>query len=162
MSANSLLTWSQVINIIRQSCVKIDSDNGNYDSSGHSSFYGYGRPDAAKAVALAQPQAASNAIETLIMSAQSEGNLDGSGAEKGFKVWLSGETKITLDGPGGIDFDLYVKAGSMPTVSIYDWRAYTSSADETLQVTPSVEGDHYIMVRSYQGAGNFRLLVERL
>jgi subtilisin family serine protease len=162
LSANSLLTWNQVKNIIRQSSVKIDVDNGNYDSSGHSSFYGYGRPDAAKAVALALPQEQSALIETLLMSAQSEGTLDGSGAEKGFKVRLNGETKITLDGPGGIDFDLYVKKGAMPTVNTYDWRAYTASADETLQFIPNSEGDYFIMVRSYQGAGDFRLLVERL
>jgi subtilisin family serine protease len=47
LSTNSTLTWSQVKNIIRHSCVKIDNDNGNYDSSGHSPFYGYGRADAA-------------------------------------------------------------------------------------------------------------------
>jgi subtilisin family serine protease len=162
LSANSLLTWSQVKNIIRQSSVKIDLDNGNYDSSGHSPFYGYGRPDAAKAVVLAKPEDQSSNIETLTLSAQSEGRLDGLGAEKCFKVWLSSETKVTLDGPGCIDFDLYVKKVSMPTVNSFDWRAYTASADEILQFTPSSAGEHYIMVRSYQGAGDFRLLVEQV
>jgi subtilisin family serine protease len=162
LSANSLLTWSQVKNIIRQSCFKIDIENGNYNSSGHSPFYGYGRPDAAKAVALATPQETDFQIDTLILSAQSEGQLDGSGTEKGFKVWLDGETKVTLDGPGGIDFDLYVKKATMPTVNSYDWRAYTASADETLQFKPNAAGEHFIMVRSYQGAGDFRLLVERV
>ena len=160
LSTNSLLTWSQVKNLIRQSCDKIDIDNGNYDSSGHSPFYGYGRVDAAKAVELAKPEDQDVSIEMLKLSAQSEGQLDGTGAEKGFKVWLSAETKVTLDGPGGIDFDLYVKKHRMPTVNSYDWRAYTASADETLQFTPDSAGDYFIMVRSYQGAGDFRLLVQ--
>jgi subtilisin family serine protease len=160
LSANPLLTWSQVKTIFRQSCVKIDVDNGNYDSSGHSPLYGYGRADAAKAVALAKPEERGAHIEILTLSAQSEGQLDGVGAEKGFKVWLSTETKVTLDGPGGIDFDLYVKKAAMPTVNSYDWRAYTATADETLQFIPDSAGDYYIMVRSYQGAGSFRLVVE--
>lgn len=162
LSVNSLLTWSQVKNFIRLSSVKIDTNNGNYDSSGHSPFYGYGRPDAAKAVQLAKPEEQATNIEKLMLSALSEGQLNGSGAEKGYKVWLSGETKVTLDGPGGIDFDLYVKKSMMPTVNSYDWRAYTASADETLQFTPDSPGDYFIMVRSYQGAGDFRLLVEQV
>ena len=50
----------------------------------------------------------------------------------------------------------------MPTVNDYDWRAYTASADETLQFIPDSPGDYFIMVRSYQGAGDFRLLVEQV
>ena len=154
------MTWRQVKDLIRQSCIKIDMDEGSYDSDGHSPFYGYGRPDAAKAVDLAIPQQPDTSIEILTLSAKSEGQLWDTGAEKGFKIWLSGETKVTLDGPGGIDFDLYIKKGIMPTVNSYDWRAYTASAGETLQFTPDSAGHYFIMVRSYQGAGEFRLLVE--
>ena len=50
LSANSDLTWQQVKNIIKQTCEKIDTANGQYDAQGHSKFYGHGRIDAEKAV----------------------------------------------------------------------------------------------------------------
>jgi hypothetical protein len=50
LSANNDLTWQQVKNIIKQTCEKIDTANGQYDAQGHSKFYGHGRIDAEKAV----------------------------------------------------------------------------------------------------------------
>lgn len=162
LSVSPDISWSRVKDIIRQSCVKIDAIGGNYDNSGHSPFYGYGRPDAAKAVELVASEEQDSEIETLTLSAQTEGQLDGTSAEKGFKIWLSATTKVTLDGPDGIDFDLYAKKGMMPTTNDYDWRAYTNSADESLQFTPDSPGEYFILVRSYQGAGHFKLLVEQV
>ncbi|MXZ03605.1 MAG: S8 family serine peptidase, partial [Chloroflexi bacterium] len=40
------LTWQEVKDRLRMSCKVIDSAGGNYDSNGHSPYYGYGRPDA--------------------------------------------------------------------------------------------------------------------
>jgi subtilisin family serine protease len=53
LSVNPGLSWVQVRNIIRDTCDKIDSSGGDYDSEGHSRFYGYGRINALKAVKLA-------------------------------------------------------------------------------------------------------------
>jgi subtilisin family serine protease len=53
LSVNSKLNWQQVKDIIRLSSEKIDRLNGNYDTDGHSRFYGYGRINARDAVKMA-------------------------------------------------------------------------------------------------------------
>ncbi len=55
LSRNPNLRWDEVREIIRQSCDKIDRQNGNYDQEGHSIYYGYGRVNARRAVELALP-----------------------------------------------------------------------------------------------------------
>ena len=64
---------------------------------------------------------------------------------------------IALDGPQGVDFDLYVRKGEPPTTEDYDQRGYTGSADEKVRITPVGPGDYYVMVRAYRGAGEFTL-----
>jgi subtilisin family serine protease len=54
LSANPSLTGTQVREILKQSCDKIDKKGGKYDKKGHSNKYGYGRVNAATAVALAK------------------------------------------------------------------------------------------------------------
>jgi subtilisin family serine protease len=56
LSVNPALKWNDVRDILRQCCQKIDPQGGEYDASGHSRLYGYGRLDAQQAVALARPQ----------------------------------------------------------------------------------------------------------
>ncbi len=53
LSANPALTWQEVIAILRASTEKVDPAGGGYDAMGHSRWYGYGRVNAAQAVALA-------------------------------------------------------------------------------------------------------------
>lgn len=53
LAVNKDLTWDQVKNILKHACDKIDETFGNYDSHGHSPYYGYGRLNARKAVDLA-------------------------------------------------------------------------------------------------------------
>jgi subtilisin family serine protease len=48
------LTRSQVYDILKASADKIDPAGGQYDSNGHSPYYGYGRVNAAKALAEAE------------------------------------------------------------------------------------------------------------
>ena len=50
------LRWDQVKDILRRSCVRIDTAGGQYDQNGHSRKYGYGRLDAKRAVDLATPR----------------------------------------------------------------------------------------------------------
>ncbi|KEF41522.1 MAG: peptidase S8 [Cyanobium sp. CACIAM 14] len=55
IARNPALRWDQVREILKQSCVKIDAAGGNYDATGRSPFYGFGRVSARKAVELALP-----------------------------------------------------------------------------------------------------------
>ena len=55
LARNPNLRWDQVKDLIKQSCDRIDTTNGNYDANGHSPFYGFGRVNARKAVELAMP-----------------------------------------------------------------------------------------------------------
>ncbi|MFA0812351.1 S8 family peptidase [Microbulbifer epialgicus] len=53
LSVNPDLNWQQVKMLIRQSCERIDENNGDYNEQGHSPLYGFGRPDSGQAVKLA-------------------------------------------------------------------------------------------------------------
>jgi len=55
IARNPSLRWDQVRDIIKQSCDKIDTANGNYDANGRSPLYGFGRINTKKAVELAMP-----------------------------------------------------------------------------------------------------------
>jgi len=55
LARNPALRWDQVKDILRRAAERIDPQGGRYDADGHSPFYGYGRVDARKAVALALP-----------------------------------------------------------------------------------------------------------
>ena len=55
VARNPDLRWDQVREILKQSCDQIDVAGGNYDATGRSPFYGYGRVNARKAVELAIP-----------------------------------------------------------------------------------------------------------
>jgi subtilisin family serine protease len=57
VSRNPLLRWTDVREILRNSADRIDVANGQYSVAGHSKAYGYGRLNAAKAVAAALPAA---------------------------------------------------------------------------------------------------------
>jgi subtilisin-like proprotein convertase family protein len=56
LSVNPNLKWHEVKDLLKRACDKIDPQGGNYDASGHSPTYGYGRLNARTAVELAQPQ----------------------------------------------------------------------------------------------------------
>jgi uncharacterized caspase-like protein len=64
---------------------------------------------------------------------------------------------ITLDGPSGADFDLYVRKGSNPTADNYDYRGYTASADEQVSVSSPTTGRYYVMVNAYSGSGSYTI-----
>lgn len=53
LSANPDMTAKEVKNVLAQTATKIDRGGGNYNSKGHSPYYGYGRIDALKAVEAA-------------------------------------------------------------------------------------------------------------
>jgi subtilisin family serine protease len=54
LSINPDLNWNQVREILKNSCDRVDEENGMYKENGHSIFYGYGRLNARKAVENAE------------------------------------------------------------------------------------------------------------
>jgi subtilisin family serine protease len=56
LAVNPSLKWHEVKDLLKRACDKIDPQGGNYDSSGHSPKYGYGRLNARTAIELARPQ----------------------------------------------------------------------------------------------------------
>jgi hypothetical protein len=99
-------------------------------------------------------------VLTLQLSASAEGNLTKADEKKFYAINIPAGAKVSLDGPDGADFDLYIKLGSKPTTDDFDYRAWTASADETIEVTPQTPGLYYIMVHSFQGAGDYTIRVE--
>jgi subtilisin family serine protease len=57
LSANPGLTRLEAIEVLLTTAEKVDLANGNYDANGHSTLYGYGRTNAAAAVAEAAARA---------------------------------------------------------------------------------------------------------
>lgn len=55
LSRNPNLRHDEVKDVVKRGCERIDVTNGNYDASGHSPLYGYGRVNARRAVDLALP-----------------------------------------------------------------------------------------------------------
>jgi hypothetical protein len=95
----------------------------------------------------------------LTLGTPMEGSLSASSNNMAYyKVSATGsKLTVTLDGPSsGADFDLYIKLGSNPTLSSYDARGYTSSADETVSIT-NPSGTYYIMVHAYSGSGSYTI-----
>ena len=56
LAANPALTGSDVKDVLKATCDRIDPANGAYGADGHSALYGFGRVNAAAAVALAVSQ----------------------------------------------------------------------------------------------------------
>ena len=57
LAANPKLSYKNVKQLVRRSCVRIDEAGGKYDTKKHSIYYGYGRIDAGKAVINAKKAA---------------------------------------------------------------------------------------------------------
>lgn len=68
LSANPLLTRNEAIEVLLTTTDIVDPANGNYDVNGHSDWYGYGRANAAAAVAEAAARAATGASNTLYLN----------------------------------------------------------------------------------------------
>lgn len=65
-----------------------------------------------------------------------------------------------LHGTSG-DADLYVRFGAAPSTTTYDCRPYSSSSNETCQLTvPAAEHQAFVMVRGYGGTTDYELKIE--
>jgi subtilisin family serine protease len=56
LSVNPTLKSSEVKDLLKRACDRIDPQGGQYDAAGHSAKYGYGRLNACTAVDLANPE----------------------------------------------------------------------------------------------------------
>lgn len=63
---------------------------------------------------------------------------------------------VTLRGSSG-DFDLYIRRGALPTLSVHDDWSHRSGSNEDLVVAGVTGGDYFLMVRSYVGSGDYSL-----
>jgi len=168
ISANPFLTAVQVKNILQQTADKLqDSNNDPYlginkgipNAQGFCEWFGYGKVNAASAVAKAKEMAAPETIEELKLDNVSDGSLANTNDSKIFKVTISEKIRLVLEGPVNSDFDVYLKKDAVPTISNYDVRGFTNSSNENIEID-SQPGDYYIMVRSYRGSGDFKIKVE--
>jgi len=82
------------------------------------------------------------------------------GVAKYFKIEVpAGQQKLEIAMSGGTgDADLYVRRGSLPTVSEYDYRPYLSGNDESVTVNNPTAGTWFIMIRGYQAFSGVTLL----
>jgi subtilisin family serine protease len=170
IAENPVLSASEVKQILQDSADKIQDPNpdpvlgltkGNYDANGHSEWFGNGKVNAAGAVQRARDlRTESTGITNLEMDATTSGNLAGTGNTHLFKVTLGASLGVTLQGPEGEDFDLYVKKDSPPTTEDYDALGYSPTANEKVVISPAQPGEYYIMVRSYRGSGAFDVKVK--
>lgn len=79
-------------------------------------------------------------------------NISGSaGSWRYYKITVpSGQSKLEIVTSGGSgDVDLYVKRGSKPTTSSWDYRPYRSGNNETVSVSSPASGDWYIGLHGY-------------
>ena len=59
---NPALRWDEVRDMLRHACDRIDPQGGQYDTHGHSPFYGYGRLNAQTAAQLAVPSRPADSV----------------------------------------------------------------------------------------------------
>jgi len=73
------------------------------------------------------------------------------GTWKYYKITVpSGQSSLVIAMSGGTgDADLYVKLGSQPTLSSYNYRPYLTGNNETVTVTNPSAGDWYIGIYGY-------------
>lgn len=99
-------------------------------------------------------------VRTLPIGELAAGSLAETGDAVHFKTSVGTTLNIVLDGPQGVDFDIYVRKDAAPTLEAFDYRGYTNSASEKIMIHPVEPGDYYVMVRSYRGAGDFTIKVD--
>ena len=105
--------------------------------------------------AYAQPVALTNGVPVTGISGSA-------GSEKFYKIEVpAGQDQLeisTSEGTG--DVDLYVRRGSQPTTSSYDYRPYKVGNDEVVTVENPAAGTWYIMLKGYNAYAGVKLLAE--
>jgi subtilisin family serine protease len=169
ISANPSLTAAEVREILRNTADKIVDSNpdvvlghskGSYDDNGHSEWFGYGRVNASAAVLSAIDALPADAPVPLVLQACNNGELSGDGDTTLYRIIVGSRLTVSLEGPDGEDFDLYVKRDGTPSTTDYDARGFGPTANESITIEPLESGEYQILVRSYRGSGQYRVKVE--
>jgi len=147
--SNKEISPAQLNNIIRRNARDLGEASFDYN-------YGYG---------LIDPEAILNYLDgvkvrPLPIGELASGSLKETGDAVHFKTSVGTTLNIVLEGPQGVDFDIYVRKGQAPTINEYDYRGYTGSANEKIMIHPVEPDEYYVMVRSYRGAGDFSIKAE--
>ncbi len=82
------------------------------------------------------------------------------GSEKHYRLSVPQNTinlEFKISGGTG-DADIYVRYGSKPTRSQYDYRPYLSGNNETVTIPGPQTGDWYVMIRAYQSYSDVDLV----
>jgi hypothetical protein len=98
---------------------------------------------------------------TLLFNGVPVPNISGAAtSERFYRIEVSGgQTMLEIKISGGTgDADLYVKRGSPPTTSEYDYRPYLSGNNETVTVNNPTGGTWHIMIRGYQAYSGVTLV----
>ena len=71
------------------------------------------------------------------------------------------EVSVSLAGPSNADFDLYIKAGDLPTTSSYDDRGFSPSSTERVHTITDQPCRVYVLVVAYSGTGSYALTCDQ-
>ena len=183
LSVKPDLTAAQVREILQSTADKIGNAS-DYDSNGHSIFFGYGRVNALKAVQKARdgkisvtpppvtppppkppvtpppvvPIINDSGTVPLPFEGHRSGVLTRVGMMRCFKVSLSQHLIVRLDSPEGKnDFDLYLRKNNLPDPRHYDFISAGDGSDEQLSIPKPGQANFYIMLRAIEGAGGYNL-----
>jgi hypothetical protein len=140
------LTPGQLRNLLRRSANDLGMQGFDFD-------HGFGVVDTAALLSALERRD----TQPMKIGQSISGTLAESGASITYKLTLGDDLTIALDGPQGVDFDIYVRKDEQPTTDDYDFRGYTSAANEKIRIEGAAPGDYYVMVRSYRGSGSYTL-----
>jgi len=70
------------------------------------------------------------------------------------------QLSLSLSGPSGADFDLYLRLNLQPTLYTYDYSSESLSSDEAIAVSNPTAGIWYVMVYAYSGSGSYSLTLD--
>ncbi len=90
------------------------------------------------------------------------GHLDRSGDSELHRIVAQpGTMRVTLIGPQGRDFDIYLRAGIPPTRRVFDARGFSPTSNEVVELDVS-GGEVFLLVDSWRGSGDYEVSVEFL
>ena len=171
LSANPDLTAAEVKDVLQSTADKIvdptpdpvlGMTEGDYDGAGHSLWFGHGKVNAAAAVAEAARRRAggggTSTPDEVVMTQTVQGSVSGTNDSMTYRMTFTGRLGVTLSGAVD-DLDLYAKAGTPPTRLDYDGASTGPDSNEAIVLDSPTSTTWFLMVRSFRGAGPYRLTV---